>query len=93
MINLFGADYPWSLEYIDEYVTKRLINGAELTICKDGTAWINKWTSRPMQIHLFIAQMYIATGLVGEDSGNLETGERHYTFYMGTVKDHLDRKQ
>ena len=82
MIELFGNFYPWSREAL-QLATNRILSGDELTICrKEKTAWINKYHSKPQEINLFIADVFIHFGLVGIDSGNFETGEEHYNYSM-----------
>lgn len=81
MIEIFGNYLPWTPELLKENITDRLLNGDDLTICcKDKKAWINKWLKDPLEINYELAHVIVSLGLVGCDSGNIETGERHYNF-------------
>lgn len=90
MIQAFGELRPWGYDVVFNVITARILKGAELTVCKDGTCWINRWRKGEQEIHPFLADMYIVSGLVGVDSGNLETGDVHYTYYMSKVYDALN---
>lgn len=88
MIEMFGEYRPWSREALQE-ATNRVIAGAEVTVCnkeKDSTGnpicWLNKYHAKPQQIHYYIAEMFIYLGIVGIDSGNFDTGEDHYSYFM-----------
>ena len=88
MIELFGEYRPWDREAL-QAVTKRVVAGAEITVCnkeKDSggnpVCWLNKYQAKPQQIHYYIAQVFIYFGIVGIDSGNGDTGEDHYTYFM-----------
>jgi len=82
MIELFGQLYSCDREALKE-ATTRLINGAELTICyKEKEAYINKIRPDCIKIDYEIARAWVAFGIVGQDTGNLETGEEHYTYEM-----------
>lgn len=82
MIKILDKYYPWDTDLLKS-VTNRIIAGDELTInYKDKEAWINKWHKNPLQINIPLAEIYVSLGIVGEDSGNLETGDRHYAFMM-----------
>jgi len=81
MIEIFGYWYNWTPELLKKEITDRLLAGDELTICyKEKTAWVNKWHKNPVQINFELSKVIVALGIVGEDSGNLDTGEVHYNF-------------
>lgn len=77
MIDINGIFYDWS-DATTARIAKRLLSGDELTISKKG-ATINKYVgSNPEDISINYANMLIGTGILECDSGNFETGERHY---------------
>jgi hypothetical protein len=89
MVELFGSYKPWSREVLKEVTNRIIKEGAEITVCrkelsddKTPVCWINKYHSNPVKIHYHIAQVYLTFGLVGIDSGNFDTGEDHYTYFV-----------
>lgn len=80
MIELFGKFYSFNRDNLKAAVM-RLVKGDELTInYKTKEAWINKDRAYPQAIDFNIAYIWFLSGIVGQDSGNFETGEEHYTY-------------
>lgn len=55
-----------------------ILRGCELTVCRDHTYWMNKYRSNWYQVDEKICLCLIQSNAIIEDSGNFETGERHY---------------
>jgi len=81
MIEIFGKLFLWDRKSIKENITDRLIRGDELTISdRTKSATINKYKENQLVINYELAKMFVSIGLVGIDTGNLETGEAHFNF-------------
>lgn len=55
-----------------------IINYSELTVCDNGTYWINKYKSNWKKVDEELALCLVQSSVVELDSGNFETGEEHY---------------
>jgi len=75
---------------------KKLLNDIlfyhELTITQDKKAWINKY-SLGYEIDYDVANLLICCNIIDQDSGNFETGEKHYIidFYSMTIFERINK--
>lgn len=60
----------------------RIFNNDDMTVTKGREVEINKWRKNPEKINIDLAWFMIEYKIVGLDSGNMETGEQHYNFFM-----------
>lgn len=71
---------------------KKLLNDIlfchELTITQDKKAWITNY-----EIDYNIAKLLIISDIIEQDSGNFETGEKHYiiNFYSMTIFERINK--
>ena len=72
-------------------ILRKIIYGAEITIVNDTDAYLNKYRNASQKIDISYANILLFLKIIGFDSGNFETGERHYRleepFY--SVKDKI----
>jgi hypothetical protein len=70
-------------------VLKKILYGAEITVVNGMEAYLNKYRTGYQKIDIVHFNVLILLGIIEFDSGNFETGERHYrlgeSFY--TIKD------
>ncbi|WP_080056831.1 hypothetical protein [Spirosoma aerolatum] len=73
-------------------ILARLIAGQTLTIndrsWPNCGAWLNKWTEREIEVDYLFAISLFNLQCLQLESGNFETGERHYFFRVVTRKRH-----
>lgn len=67
-------------------VAKKIIEGGSVLTLdfKKKQAWVDKWVleKQARQIPFKYGEALVNMGFVGMDSGNFETGERHYEFKL-----------
>ena len=68
-------------------ILKKIIYGAEVTVVNGKESYLNRYKSSYQEIDITYINVLILIGIIEFDSGNFETGERHYrlgeSFYTG----------
>lgn len=80
MIEIKGGFFNWPQEALKNSMSK-VLKGATLTInSKSKEAWIYDG-EMTCPVSVDYANLLVTLNVVGCDSGNFETGERHYNIY------------